>query len=309
MSVSKPTMHAMNSNGRRVSLLNDEPSIRSSKVPGFNASEDREDYLQFDRPNSYHSQGSSPRTPDLLRSDSYDSRTTHDPASPMTPSLTDFARANPYANSAYPDPTQYDQRPYANYPQPKFMHQPSNVAARPSFQERSSSSFDEERNPDRSVSGKRYPCRFKESHGCDKTFTTSGHASRHSKIHTAEKCVHCSFPGCNKKFTRADNMKQHLETHTKERSRTSSHKSSSSTSKLTVSAGINKPVRPSSRNDRPSSRPLDMSQSYAASTGSGQSPGVSPMQGYASLDMNGFSRALPSGLDALVDAVEYQSRN
>jgi hypothetical protein len=62
---------------------------------------------------------------------------------------------------------------------------------------------------------KRYPCRFRESHGCDKTFTTSGHASRHSKIHTAEKAVRCTHPGCEKKFNRADNMKQHLETHYK----------------------------------------------------------------------------------------------
>ncbi len=66
--------------------------------------------------------------------------------------------------------------------------------------------------------GKRYPCRYRESHGCDKTFTTSGHASRHSKIHTAEKAVPCSFRGCSKKFTRADNMKQHLETHYKDKS-------------------------------------------------------------------------------------------
>jgi len=64
---------------------------------------------------------------------------------------------------------------------------------------------------------KRYPCRFKDSHRCDKTFTTSGHASRHSKIHTAEKAVPCSFEGCTKKFTRADNMKQHLDTHYKEK--------------------------------------------------------------------------------------------
>ncbi|KAJ6782946.1 hypothetical protein PWT90_08937 [Aphanocladium album] len=32
---------------------------------------------------------------------------------------------------------------------------------------------------------KRYPCRFRNSHGCEKTFITSGHASRHSKTHPA----------------------------------------------------------------------------------------------------------------------------
>jgi len=63
---------------------------------------------------------------------------------------------------------------------------------------------------------RRHPCKYRHTHGCEKTFTTSGHASRHSKIHTAEKAVACSYPDCSKKFTRADNMKQHLETHYKD---------------------------------------------------------------------------------------------
>ncbi|EDO04309.1 hypothetical protein SS1G_06792 [Sclerotinia sclerotiorum 1980 UF-70] len=71
--------------------------------------------------------------------------------------------------------------------------------------------------------GRRYSCRFKESHRCNKTFTTSGHASRHAKIHTAEKMVRCTFVGCVKKFTRADNMKQHLDTHYKDKPRSSSN--------------------------------------------------------------------------------------
>ncbi|KFY20229.1 hypothetical protein V493_07719, partial [Pseudogymnoascus sp. VKM F-4281 (FW-2241)] len=63
---------------------------------------------------------------------------------------------------------------------------------------------------------KRYHCRYADTVGCEKTFTTSGHASRHSKIHTCEKGIQCAFTGCPKKFTRADNMKQHLETHFKD---------------------------------------------------------------------------------------------
>ncbi|KFZ22765.1 hypothetical protein V502_02756 [Pseudogymnoascus sp. VKM F-4520 (FW-2644)] len=63
---------------------------------------------------------------------------------------------------------------------------------------------------------KRYHCRCADAAGCEKTFTTSGHASRHSKIHTCEKGIQCGFAGCPKKFTRADNMKQHLETHFKD---------------------------------------------------------------------------------------------
>lgn len=64
---------------------------------------------------------------------------------------------------------------------------------------------------------RRYPCKFRDI--CDKTFTTSGHASRHAKIHGGEKTIECSYEGCTKRFTRADNMKQHLETHKKDKSR------------------------------------------------------------------------------------------
>ncbi|KUI54121.1 Transcriptional regulator NRG1 [Cytospora mali] len=73
----------------------------------------------------------------------------------------------------------------------------------------------------KTLATKRYPCKFRETYSCYKTFTTSGHASRHAKIHTAEKTVPCSWPGCNRRFTRSDNMKQHLETHKKDKPRAS----------------------------------------------------------------------------------------
>lgn len=57
---------------------------------------------------------------------------------------------------------------------------------------------------------KRYPCPFP---GCDKTFSTSGHSSRHSRIHTGERPYRCSFPGCNAQFSRYDNSLQHYRTH------------------------------------------------------------------------------------------------
>ncbi|KAJ9606543.1 hypothetical protein H2200_008551 [Cladophialophora chaetospira] len=64
-----------------------------------------------------------------------------------------------------------------------------------------------------STTGKKnkYPCPYAQSHSCQATFTTSGHAARHGKKHTGEKGVHC--PVCNKAFTRKDNMKQHERTH------------------------------------------------------------------------------------------------
>ncbi|PFH55177.1 hypothetical protein XA68_10513 [Ophiocordyceps unilateralis] len=127
----------------------------------------------------------------------------NDPVSPLTPS----------ADFAYPRASLY---PPIDGPPPK----------RPAYVNSSrSTSFDDD-NPMPSAMpeqrpSKRYPCRYRDTHGCEKTFTTSGHASRHSKIHTAEKAVQCTYQGCQKKFTRADNMKQHLETHYKDKSRTS----------------------------------------------------------------------------------------
>lgn len=140
-----------------------------------------------------------------MRSDSYDSHMSNDAISPLTPSL-DFS---------YPRGSLYSLGEYAQ----------EQAAKRPAYADSSrSNSYEDDASvtsplPDRP--GKRYPCRYRETHGCEKTFTTSGHASRHSKIHTAEKAVQCTFHGCQKKFTRADNMKQHLETHYKDKSRSS----------------------------------------------------------------------------------------
>lgn len=145
-----------------------------------------------------------------MRSDSYDSHMSNDAISPLTPSL-DFS---------YPRASLY---PLGG----EFGHD-SQPAKRPAYADSSrSNSYEDDGSvtsplPERP--GKRYPCRYRETHGCEKTFTTSGHASRHSKIHTAEKAVQCTFPGCQKKFTRADNMKQHLETHYKDKSRSSSQR-------------------------------------------------------------------------------------
>lgn len=57
---------------------------------------------------------------------------------------------------------------------------------------------------------RRYPCAHP---GCDKTFSTSGHAARHNRIHTGSKPYRCTFPGCNASFSRQDNSLQHYRTH------------------------------------------------------------------------------------------------
>ncbi|KAJ2356974.1 hypothetical protein IWW50_001698 [Coemansia erecta] len=65
--------------------------------------------------------------------------------------------------------------------------------------------------------GKRkYHCSYP---SCGKAFTTSGHLSRHFRIHTGEKNYHCMFPGCTSRFSRQDNMMQHYRTHLSPRSR------------------------------------------------------------------------------------------
>ncbi|KAI1175407.1 hypothetical protein F4777DRAFT_550644 [Nemania sp. FL0916] len=197
-------MQARDATGRQVSLLNDDIYAARPSYPS---------------PMHYTSGGDqSPlvRTPELMRSDSYDSNASYEALSPLTPNVYDYS-----ARLYYDD--------YLQEKQPS-MKRPAYITTH-----RAGSYEDDSSNGSQEKPGKRYPCRYRESHGCEKTFTTSGHASRHSKIHTAEKAVQCTFPGCHKKFTRADNMKQHLETHFKDKSRapgSSKAKSSSmSTSK------------------------------------------------------------------------------
>lgn len=202
---------------------------------------------------------SSPLTPGLTRADSFDSNMAS--FSPLTPTFsTEYGRQsqNSFASS-YKDPTQYEYTQHHDYPAPPMYAPP----ARPSYEENHQRSYPEPSYADGQMyeeeaysgsnssdrGGKRYPCRFRDSHSCSKTFTTSGHASRHSKIHTAEKGVHCTYEGCPKKFTRADNMKQHLETHNKDKS-----SRSKMVNTLTRPAGVRKAPGVNQSQSRPSSR-------------------------------------------------------
>lgn len=54
---------------------------------------------------------------------------------------------------------------------------------------------------------------------CSMAFTTSGHLSRHNKIHTGERNFTCPHESCNQKFSRHDNCLQHYRTHLKKQQR------------------------------------------------------------------------------------------
>jgi uncharacterized Zn-finger protein len=322
-------MSARDSSGRKVSLLNDEPTSQNAhlnKIP-YRSSPSHHEYSHMIRSHSNTSELSdpvSPSTPGLVRADSFDSQNTQDPRSPITPVfLNDFGRNTSYTSGGYKDQAHFDYRERIN----SFDEYPSNGAyqlVRPSYADSRSSSYadsqvyDEEsyQNGISERGLKRYPCRFRETMGCEKTFTTSGHASRHSKIHTAEKGVSCSWPGCQKKFTRADNMKQHLETHTKDRSRSTTVQKSTLKSTLTMPSGVKKPSAVVSRPSRSPSRnsivsaevpPLLVDPAlYAHSSVAQTSPG-SPYG--ASISSFQPMENSQSGLDALAMAADYQTKS
>lgn len=176
------------------------------------------------RTNSSQSIASNASVPSLFRSDSYGSQTTNEARSPVTPTLPTlptFSTSRLYGNHQIPiqggkDYHQSERDPLESFPQPNLQPMIQSYSQEHSYYEDTYQGIAER------GTGKRYPCRFADTYQCLKTFTTSGHASRHAKIHTAEKMVQCSYNGCPKKFTRSDNMKQHLDTHYKDKPRSSS---------------------------------------------------------------------------------------
>ncbi|KAL2178583.1 uncharacterized protein P884DRAFT_240505 [Thermothelomyces heterothallicus CBS 202.75] len=293
-------LHTRDASGRRVSILNDDhsPHFTTRVSPIVTPSYD---------PRAPRT-ASTPATPELLRSDSYDSHMAAvEPASPLTPLYDPGFRYNPPApeyRSVYED----------YYVEGTHVH--AGMKRRPSaFSDGRSVTYDDDLStttPGSERPGKRFPCRYRETHGCDKTFTTSGHASRHAKIHTAEKGVNCSFEGCPKRFTRADNMKQHLETHYKDKSRSSisrpsvsggrrsssASSSSSSLGKLSSSSSLSSASAAASRNRIIAMTTAAMAAITATATAqSSPSPPPPPPSSSSSLPrMNGLEPALFRGM-------------
>ncbi|KAJ3107937.1 hypothetical protein HDU96_007738 [Phlyctochytrium bullatum] len=80
----------------------------------------------------------------------------------------------------------------------------------------------------------RYECGWP---GCGKTFSTSGHLSRHARIHLGFKPFECDWPGCSARFARSDNMRNHRKTHDKSPYADNPSESESGTTIVTATAG------------------------------------------------------------------------
>lgn len=217
-------MDGKDASGRMVSLLNYNPRPKLPYPRLSDHSRALSYSTQTSRDDSY-----SPRTPQLVRSDTASSQSIMDIPSPTTPTYPFEPLEQPntidpyngcYPTSAYlvPRPGDYDEQPYYQLStghdrpvedgyeevRPHSRHtsltSPSNPIAPTAPQATS-----------KLTTKNKYPCPHASRFNCADTFTTSGHATRHGKKHTGEKNIIC--PNCDKAFTRKDNMKQHQRTH------------------------------------------------------------------------------------------------
>ncbi|KIX05014.1 uncharacterized protein Z518_05886 [Rhinocladiella mackenziei CBS 650.93] len=152
---------------------------------------------------------------------------------------------DPYSSKPI-TPTQHPIAPAPLHPLPHLPAGPPSHASVPPPPTSAPSSLQSRTSPARaaapsSTKKNKYPCPYAQSHNCQATFTTSGHAARHGKKHTGEKGVHC--PVCDKAFTRKDNMKQHERTH---KNSTSARNSDDSTrrSKAAITKDAQKAKQP-----------------------------------------------------------------
>lgn len=244
MGSQRPAMLARDSSGKSISLLNNEVSshMAQATIYEFQPQDMARSHSSTSKTSSNSKTASSP--PALIREASYDSRPDH----PITPT-SDYNRS-PYTQAKSP-PTFFTYPPIPNA-SPDSQYPLSPLTTATSYPAQSYQTCGSPiPPPSRGFSTyqpsqpgpnaqKKYECKYRVQHNCDQTFTTSGHASRHSKIHDSLKGIACTHPGCPKKFTRSDNMKQHLETHNKDKKRDKGRT-------LTRTAGIQKMARPNSR--------------------------------------------------------------
>lgn len=234
-----PSISSFSPRLERPQFLRQEHYQRNSSVSSSGSSSGTPPLLRYDSHSSKSSSGSmdstpSPITPAYNYNDTlsgpYDSLLRADlgqaylpPTSSITPFLEQQMMIAPvtsgplsaFDNKAIPQLPLYPSLPlsqttdFQTLSTPSLSHHESISSASSSAQSKTSPTTNNNNLP----TGKKnkYPCPYAQSHKCQATFTTSGHAARHGKKHTGEKGVHC--PICNKAFTRKDNMKQHERTH------------------------------------------------------------------------------------------------
>jgi hypothetical protein len=233
-------MNILDSQGRRISLLNDDNRQTTTKTSVYSRTLAPElNRAQFSRSQASISPAltsSNPSTPSLQRCDSQDSSNFGRTPSPITPHQLGMEKLTLHNHSAggyRPPPTAYGEpelygsmTPYMQMPyDPIRTSRTSNEMQRPApyplqvqtttttpspQQQSTSQPYRSRRAPVKSQKNT-HPCPLASQYGCERYFTTSGHAARHAKIHSGEKLVQC--PECPKTFARKDNMDQHRKTH------------------------------------------------------------------------------------------------
>ncbi|KAI9815903.1 MAG: hypothetical protein M1832_005214 [Thelocarpon impressellum] len=332
-------MNGRNSHGRAVSLLNDEPGRGSVRSPttSHGSTVSRDSSVSQYLPSHVR-----PPTPELMRSGSWSSQRTNESPSPKTPAFIYEARP---AGAAVSAPSSYGHVTSSSSSQ--RLHKGANgrpgpaesrsasAACPPPVKLQSAVGRADEGAPtpppplSPTVSAKpvtkNFPCQLAAEYGCEETFTTSGHASRHAKKHTGEKKVAC--PKCPKRFARKDNMKQHLKTH--ENGRGADRLAGIAEAEAAGSSRAGRAQKPRPKSGKRAGSPLprlqtdlmqrkmsdeDMPGSAAsAGYGSPQTPRHRASPGSHHLPLDDIvsqcpPSALTPGLDALVLAADAKSR-
>lgn len=245
-----------------------------------------------------------PRSPGLVRRKSSHPYSAMQGAPVPTTDPEDFHYSHRRAALTQPEPTVHhsiehsDDGSYSEQPTAEAPHQDSSRQART---EDEKTITNRKASKSKDGSQKRYPCK---DPSCDRTFTTSGHASRHAKIHEGNKPISCTFPGCPKRFTRQDNMKQHLETHRREKTRSTAAARTARRERPSLAqrrASLASSRGSVSRFSTPRESPPLMSPGLPSAAS--MSPGLSPWT------RPNLASRTPSGLDtlAMVAATEQSS--